>query len=148
MQTLALSFLVAVAIGGVAWVFIYPLLSGEKKAEQRKEAFARTGSPTTVRSARNAVKSRREQVEETLKELETRQAKARSVPLATKISQAGLTWSKQKFFLISAAMGVAAFLLFMMIEAGLLAAFAMGFAASFGMPLWMLRFMKKRREAK
>ena len=33
MQTLALAFLAATAIGGLAWVFIYPLLSGEKKAE-------------------------------------------------------------------------------------------------------------------
>ena len=31
-QTLALFFLVTVATGGVAWVFIYPSLSGEKKA--------------------------------------------------------------------------------------------------------------------
>ncbi len=33
MQTLALAFLAAAAVGGVAWVFIYPLLSGEKQAE-------------------------------------------------------------------------------------------------------------------
>ena len=36
MQTLALAFLAATAIGGLAWVFIYPLLSGEKKAESRR----------------------------------------------------------------------------------------------------------------
>ena len=35
MQTLALFVMVATAIGGVAWVFIYPLLSGERQAEQR-----------------------------------------------------------------------------------------------------------------
>ena len=31
MQSLALAFLAATAVGGVAWVFIYPLLSGEKE---------------------------------------------------------------------------------------------------------------------
>jgi len=31
-QTLALAFLAFTAIGGLAWVFIYPLLSGEEKA--------------------------------------------------------------------------------------------------------------------
>ena len=36
MQTLALFGMVATAIGGVAYVFIYPLLSGERKAEQRR----------------------------------------------------------------------------------------------------------------
>ena len=32
MQALALAFLAAAAIGGLAWVFIYPLISGQKKA--------------------------------------------------------------------------------------------------------------------
>jgi hypothetical protein len=35
MNAMALFFLVAVAIGGVVWVFVYPL-SGERKAEQRR----------------------------------------------------------------------------------------------------------------
>ena len=41
MQTLALAFMAATAIGGLAWVFIYPLLSGEKKAESRRASIAR-----------------------------------------------------------------------------------------------------------
>ena len=40
-QTLALAFLAFTAIGGLAWVFIYPLLSGEKKAESRRASIAR-----------------------------------------------------------------------------------------------------------
>ena len=31
METYGLFFLVAIAIGGVAWVFIYPILSGERQ---------------------------------------------------------------------------------------------------------------------
>jgi tight adherence protein B len=31
LQTLALFFLVTVAAGGVIWVFVYPLLSGERQ---------------------------------------------------------------------------------------------------------------------
>ena len=41
MQTLAMFVLVAFAVGGVAWVFIYPLLSGERQAEQRQESVTR-----------------------------------------------------------------------------------------------------------
>ena len=41
MQTLALAFLAFTAIGGIAWVFIYPMLSGEKKAESRRASIAR-----------------------------------------------------------------------------------------------------------
>jgi tight adherence protein B len=148
MQSLALFFLVAVAIGGVVWVFLYPMLSGERKAEQRKETVTKAGATAQARVPRNQQKSRREQVEGTLKELDARQAAQKSVPLHMKIAQAGLTWSKRQFYLISLALGLGAFVLFLLIDAGLWAALAIGFAAGFGMPLWMLKFLKKRRERK
>ena len=62
MQTLALAFLAATAIGGLAWVFIYPLLSGEKKAESRRASIARSEPAGAFRprraSARAANRSR------------------------------------------------------------------------------------------
>ena len=148
MQTIALFFLASAAIGGIAWVFLYPILSGEKKAEKRREFVSKTGSTLPARAARNPQKSRREQVEGSLKELEQRQAKRKSVPLAMKLEQAGLAWSKRRFIITSAALGVGAFLFFLIIEAGLFAALAVGFAAAAGLPLWLLKFLKKRREAK
>ena len=33
--------MVAIAIGGVAWVFIYPLLSGERNTERRMASYTR-----------------------------------------------------------------------------------------------------------
>ena len=33
--------MVAIAIGGVAWVFIYPFLSGERNTERRMASVAR-----------------------------------------------------------------------------------------------------------
>jgi tight adherence protein B len=146
MQNLALFVLVAVAIGGVAWVFLYPILSGERKAEQRKETVVRTAVAAPVRVSRNQQKSRREQVEGTLKELEQRNSK--SVPLAIKIAQAGLTWSKQRFFITCRILGLAAFLLGLMLDGGPFAALGLAFAAGIGLPLWLLKFLKKRREAK
>jgi tight adherence protein B len=146
-QTIALFFLASTAIGGVAWVFLYPVLSGEKKVEKRKEFVSKAGAAMPARTARNSQRSRREQVEDTLKELEARNKK-KSVALAVKLQQAGLDWSKQRFMAISAALGVAAFLGFMLIHAGLLASLGVGFAAAFGLPLWLLRYLKKRREAK
>jgi tight adherence protein B len=35
-QTLAIAFLVTVAIGGGVWVFLYPLMSGERHVERRR----------------------------------------------------------------------------------------------------------------
>ena len=48
-QALALAFLAATAIGGVAWVFVYPLLSGERKAESRRASVAKS-EPTAARA--------------------------------------------------------------------------------------------------
>jgi tight adherence protein B len=147
MQTIALFFLFTVAIGGVGWVFVYPLLSGEKRIEQRKASAAR--SVPAAREARVTGKPRRDQIEETLKELDAKNKVSKRVPLAVRISQAGLSWSKRQFVLIAAGLGVLGFLLFLLFTGtGLFPALAVGFAAAFGLPFWILSFLKKRREAK
>jgi len=146
MQTLALFGMVTTAIGGIAWVFIYPLLSGERKAEERRANVART--EPVVRASRVQQRSRREQVEESLKDLDIKQKKSKNPPLQVKIEQAGLSWSKNKFFAIAAGLGVFAFIGALMVGAALIPALVAGFAAGCGAPMWMLSFLKKRREKK
>lgn len=146
MQSLALAFLVTVAIGGLGWVFIYPILSGERRVEQRRESVART--MPARRDARVGGKPRRDQIEETLKEIEARHKASKRPSLAVRISQAGLTWSKQRFFLVAGLLGVGAFLGFMFTGMGIFPSLAVGFAAAAGLPFWILSFLKKRREAK
>jgi tight adherence protein B len=147
MQQLAIFFLVAIAMGGVAWVFVYPSLSGENKIEQRRESVARPG-PMPLRTSRSQVKSRREQIEATLKEIEQRNSKARSVPLNLKIAQAGLTWSKQRFLITAVLFAFTTFFLAFTMLGDLLPALLLAFGAGCGLPLWMLKFLKKRRENK
>jgi len=144
MQALAMAFLAFTAVGGLAWVFIYPSLSGEKKAEQRRASVARP--EPVVRQADRAQRSRREQVEGSLKEVEARQKKAKKVALPIRISQAGLNWTPQKFMTISAILGVGAFLTTMVMGGGLLAGAGIALAMGFGLPRWTLNFLKKRRE--
>jgi tight adherence protein B len=143
-QALALGFLAAAALGGVAWVFIYPLLSGERKAENRRANFAKT-EPAARQVDRNQ-RSRREQVESSLKDLEARAQQESKVPLNVRIGQAGLDWSVQKFWIISGILGGACFLAAMFVGGGFLGAMGLAFAAGFGLPRWILKFLKKRRE--
>lgn len=147
LETLALAFLAATAIGGVAWVFIYPLLSGERHAEKRRASVARA-EPVRASSGDRTQRSRRQQVENSLKEIEERSKKEKKRPLNSRIAQAGLSWSKQKFFVISGILGFLAFAIALLFDGGLLAAVTLAFAAGLGLPRWMLGFLKKRREKK
>jgi tight adherence protein B len=147
LETVALAFLAATAIGGVAWVFIYPLLSGERQAEKRRASVARP-EPVRAGSVDRTQRSRRQQVESSLKEIEERNKKEKKRPLNSRISQAGLSWSKQKFFVISGILGFLVFAITFLFDGGLLAAVAMAFAAGLGVPRWLLGFLKKRREKK
>jgi tight adherence protein B len=144
-QALALAFLAFTAIGGLAWVFIYPLISGEKKAELRRASIARP-EPVAARQADKSQRSRREQVEGSLKDLEARRLKEKSVPLSTRIEQAGLTWSTQKFWGVSGVFAAVAFVIAFWMGGGLLGAAGMAFAAGFGLPRWLLGYLKNKRE--
>ena len=146
MDSLAVFFLAAVAVGGLVWVFLYPILSGERKAEKRMESVAK--ATPAARTSRGAQRSRRDTVESTLKEFEERQKKNRKLPLSVRIEQAGLKWSKNQFVMVSAGVGFGLFMVALLIGPGLVPAVAIGFAGAFGLPRWMLSFLKKRREAK
>jgi tight adherence protein B len=146
LDTIAVFFLASVAVGGVVYVFLYPILSGERKTEQRMASVAK--AETVARVSRGPQKSRRDIIEKTLEEFDERHKKSKSVPLAVRISRAGLSWSKRQFVLISAGIGVGLLMVALFTSGSLLPAAGFGFAGAFGLPYWMLSFLKKRREAK
>ena len=143
-QTLALAFLAATTLGGLAWVFVYPLLSGEKKAESRRASIAK--AEPVARQADRSQRSRREQVEGSLKEIEARSQKQKKVALSTRLTQAGLSWSSQKFMIVSGVLAAVCFAIAMLVGGGPLAGIGLAFAAGFGLPRWALSFLKTRRE--
>ena len=144
MQALALAFLAATTLGGLAWVFVYPLLSGERKAEHRRASIAKA-EPVARQVDRNQ-RTRREQVEGSLREIEARSQKQKKVALSTRLMQAGLSWSPQKFMIVSGALAVVCFAIAMLVGGGPLAGIGLAFAAGFGLPRWALSFLKTRRE--
>ena len=144
MSSLAVVFLAAVAAGGVAWVFIYPLLSGEARAAKRQKALV--GSPLDRRSDRTmSAASRREQVAQSLKELENREKARHKVTLEQRIAHAGLDWSKGRFLATSAAAGLVIGFLVLSLTFNLLVAATALFVGAAGLPFWTLAFLKKRR---
>ena len=146
MDALAVFFLTSVAVGGIGYVFVFPILSGERKTEKRVASVAK--SEPVARAARGQQRSRRDVVESTLKEFEERHKKSKNPSLSVRIAQAGLTWTKQKFMVISVIVGCVLFVGALIGNAGLLPAAGIGFVGAFGLPRWLLSFFKKRRESK
>jgi tight adherence protein B len=145
-QIIAVFFLVTVAIGGVVYVFLYPSLSGERKAEQRMQSVTKT--EPLARVSRGPQKSRRDLVETSLKDFDERHKKSKRVPISVRIMRAGLSWSKRKFIIISAFIGLIMAFLGFLSGTGLLGSAGLGFAGAFGVPRWLLSFLRKRREAR
>ena len=143
-QMLALAFLAATAVGGLTWVFIYPLLSGEKKAEARRASVSK--AEPVARQSDKSQRSRREQVEGSMKEVDARRQKEKRVSLSIRLTQAGLAWTPQKFMIASGALGAACLAIALFMGGGPIGAVGLAFAAGFGLPRWGLSYLKKRRE--
>jgi tight adherence protein B len=81
-----------------------------------------------------------------LKDQDARRQKEKRIPLSSRLTQAGVSWTPQKFMIISGVLGLAAFAMVMLFGGGLLGAVGLAFAAGFGLPRWALGYLKKRRE--
>lgn len=151
MSPLVIALLSTVAVGGVAYVFLYPLLSGERRVEQRmKDITVAEIEEKRKRKSRNAdpAASRRQQVEDSLKKLEERQKHRKNPPLSVRITQAGLSIDKKTFMIVSGGTGLMAAFVTYFMGAPLYTVGGIALAAGFGLPRWVLAYLKKRREAK
>ncbi len=138
---LLLAILLAVAVGGGAFV----LVSGDSRAKKRQDALKKSAGSSRVAAVdRNA---RRKQVAESLKELEQR-ATRKKATLQTRIQQAGLSMTPQRFYMASAFGGaLVAFLVFAVSHSLFIAAPA-AIIGGVGLPNFALTWLRKRRIAK
>ncbi len=135
--------LATIAAGGVFYAFAYPHLSGDIKAEKRQAAL-NSSSPRRVNDRSVDKDSRRKQIAESLKEIESR-TKTKKLSLDARLLQAGLAWDRRKFYLFSALMGVIfGALLFVLSPNRLLIPPAAAIGA-LGFPSWLLSYLRKRR---
>ena len=135
--------LVAVAAGAVAYVVLLPILSGEKRAEQRRKALANNRVSLAERATSA---SRREQVAKSLKEIEAKKDKTK-VTLELKLARAGLDWSRRKFYVVSALIALGLGLGVLAVSGRPLVALLAVFVGALGVPAWMLKHLQKRRIA-
>ncbi len=143
-STLAVVFLAMLAVGGVAYALLYPLLSGEKRAEKRRRDFA---GPVTARGVDREAQARtkRGQIAQSLKEIEHRENDRSKLTLEARIAQAGLGWTRQKYYLVSAATAAVTGLLFWLGSSNAILGAAGLFIGGFGLPAWFLKRCRNKR---
>jgi tight adherence protein B len=142
LSTLGVAFLAMVAAGGVAYALIYPLLSGDARAEKRLNSFA---SVAQIDSRAQSAKTRKDQVSQALKDIDEKERGRKKIPLEARIAQAGLTWDKKKYFIVSvicaAVMGV-----LLLLTTGNMLFLGVGlFIGGLGVPGWYLGWKRNKR---
>jgi tight adherence protein B len=150
---LLIALLAAAAIVAVVIAFAYPYLTGEKDTEKRVASVTESrAKKVSTRSAAEIAANRKKQVAETLKDLERQKKAKEKVSLRIRMQQAGLEAEPRMFWIASAVAGLFAVALVFMLTSPSpyqpMAAVAVGFIASLGLPRWVLSKMIKRRQAK
>jgi tight adherence protein B len=130
--------LIAVALGGLAFVFS----SGESSAQKRQAALQR-GSVKAKDSTIEKT-ARKKQISDSLKDLEKRRGQTR-LTLDMKIQQAGLFISSRQFLIGSAVCGLVVAALVYFTSGSLYIAGPAAIVGVFGLPNFVLSRLRKRR---
>ncbi|RIK85274.1 MAG: pilus assembly protein [Hyphomicrobiales bacterium] len=153
MTVLVFVALVAMSAAALAYGLMFSTIENEKKAGRRLETVKRAETDRlVVKASRDRLAEaakRRKSVQDTLKELETRQ-KSRSArtlkpPLKVQIRQAGLTLSMQRFYVWSVVTGFLLAFVLLIFGAPLLVVAGGLVAGTLGLPRWYVAFRRQRR---
>jgi tight adherence protein B len=142
-NVLIITVLAMITSGGLFYALVYPYLSGEKTAEKRHAAVRAQGPKRAAERVQEGV-NRRKQVADSLKDIETR-AKGKKLSLEMRIKQAGLTWSRNKFFVVSILLGLAGLGVGYILSGNIFAMIATTIIGGLGVPAFLLSHLRKSR---
>ncbi|MGH6831602.1 MAG: type II secretion system F family protein, partial [Methyloceanibacter sp.] len=141
--------LAGLAGGGLVYVLVMPYLSGERKAEKRLANVAQGQTRAQKRAGLpQPLQMRKQQVQDTIKNIEAKQKAKKRVPLRTRLIRAGLSMKPRTYYLLSLAAGLVGGLIVLVTGSSPLVSLLVAFACGFGLPRWILARMIKRRQAK
>ena len=146
---LAAMALAGLAVGGVVYVLVMPFMSDERKADKRLANVTQSQSKAQKRAALpQPLQMRKQQVQDSIKDIEAKQKKAKGVPLRTRLIRAGLTIKPRTYYLLSLLAGLAGGLIVLITGSSPLVSLLVAFVCGFGLPRWIVARMIKRRQAK
>jgi tight adherence protein B len=145
--------MIAVAVGGLLLAILFPYFSGAKQTERRVKAIAaneKVAAKQGLRArllAEDPKDARRKQLQESLSQLEERERKRRQkLTLRVLLMQAGLEMSPRLFYIVSLAIGAIIGLVVLVIGVPWYVAVAAALAGFLGLPRWMLKTLRRRRQ--
>ena len=152
-MVIAIFALAALGVGGVLYALFFDRLAQEEKAGKRlaavKTSAAGEGKRNAAADRLSESQRRRKQVSESLEDLEQRnkdrEKHITKPPLKMQIKQAGLEVDMRTFYILSAGVGLALAAAGFVAGMGALAVPALFFAGAFGVPRWVVSFLRKRR---
>ncbi len=145
-DSLLIAGLAAISVGALFYVFVYPLLSGDAKAEKRVQALSQSGQQRRSAERLNEIAAtRKKSVADSLKELDANEAAKRRVTLQERIEQAGLAMPPKTFIIGSAGLGVFAAIATFIGTEEPIAAILFALIGGLGLPNWVLSFLRNRR---
>lgn len=146
-KQIAIFTLATLAAGGTLYALAYPWLTDDRAEKRHKSVYDGNTSMRQASAIRDTA-LRRGQVADSLKELEKRQKNLRNPPLSLRIEQAGLRWTMQKFYMISALLGVGLALAVFLLSFSTYATLAGLVFGALALPRWLLNYITKRRQAR
>lgn len=141
---LALTAILFVAgFGGIAYAFV----GAGDASKKRVAALAQNKSPSPGgRSAPDANQQRRKNVQAMLKDLEKQRATQKQRPtLRRRLEQAGLTMEPRSFWMVSATVLLVVSGICLIAGQSFLITALAAFPGGFGLPRWVLSFLRNRR---
>ena len=139
--------LAGLAVGSVVYVLASPYMSDERKARKRFGNVAQAQS-TERRRAGPSVQIRKQQVQDTLNDIEAKQKPKKRVRLRTRLARAGLSMKPRTYYLLSFLTGVAGGFIVLVTGSSPLVSLLVAFACGLGLPRFILARMIKRRQDK
>lgn len=147
-----LSFIIAAVAAFIAVAGVGLAFTGGTSKRQAQRMQVAVGAPLNAgkrqTSALDQTAQKKRQIQETLKDMEARQKAARkhAVTLRARLEQAGVSWTPQHFWIVSAVLGAVAGFFAFVAGLNILLVMSAVAVAALGLPRWVVGFLVSRRQ--
>jgi tight adherence protein B len=141
----------AISVITMMFVFLNPLISGERRAEKRMQDVADGAKPLRgSNKVEEAASNRKQQVAQTLQDLESKQKDRKKVTMRQRLQRAGLDIDVKAFWIASAITGLVCvgLSIVLMPNVSFMIPIAIGFVGALGLPRFFVNHLTKKRQHK